>query len=154
MRFKQGASVFTSDGQDVGRIDRVVMDPHTRQVTHSAPLLYWYPPIEGGPRGYFPDYSRQSYIAETERNIPEDTVALKEGAKVVSADDKYVGNIECILTDPRTERVTHLLVSKGLLLKEGKLVPTRWVNIVGEDEVHLAVGSRLLDQLPEYHGQT
>jgi len=44
------------------------------------------------------------------------------------------------------------VISQGLLLKERKLVPVRWVDVVGEDEVHLAVGSRLLDELREYHG--
>src|SRR5689334_22715840 len=34
MQFKQGAVVMTSDGQDVGRIDRVVIDPVSKAVTH------------------------------------------------------------------------------------------------------------------------
>jgi uncharacterized protein YrrD len=34
MQFKQGANVYTSDGRDVGRIDRVVLDPKTKEVTH------------------------------------------------------------------------------------------------------------------------
>lgn len=210
MQLQQGGKVFTSDGQNVGHIDRVVIDPRTKQVTHVVirkgflftedkvvpidwlaaitedritlrddagdlqalpnfeekhlvtvgreelghapssvgyvPSLYGYPLID------LPDQPRQSYITQTERNIPEGMVALKEGAKVMSADDKHVGNVECILTDPQADRATYLLISKGLLLRERKLVPTGWVNIVGEDEVYLAVGSRFLDQLREYHG--
>jgi uncharacterized protein YrrD len=34
MDFKQGTMVVTSDGKDVGRIDRVVLDPQTRRVSH------------------------------------------------------------------------------------------------------------------------
>src|SRR6266545_4349468 len=34
MQFKQGTGVYTSDGRDVGRIDRVVLDPKTKEVTH------------------------------------------------------------------------------------------------------------------------
>ncbi|HKZ83982.1 MAG TPA: hypothetical protein VJ793_10055 [Anaerolineae bacterium] len=41
----------------------------------------------------------------------------------------------------------HFLISKGLLLKETKIVPVQWVTFIGEDEVHLAVRSRLLNEL-------
>ena len=34
MQFKQGASVYTSDGKDIGHIDRVVLNPRTKEVTH------------------------------------------------------------------------------------------------------------------------
>lgn len=34
MQFKEGAQVFTSDGNEVGDIDRVVLDPATKEVTH------------------------------------------------------------------------------------------------------------------------
>lgn len=34
MQFKEGATVVTSDGSDVGEIDRVVLDPMTKEVTH------------------------------------------------------------------------------------------------------------------------
>mgnify|MGYP000947240420 CR=1 FL=1 len=30
MQIKQGAKVITSDNQDVGRVDRVVLDPSTK----------------------------------------------------------------------------------------------------------------------------
>ncbi len=34
MEFRNGAVVNTADGQDVGRIDRVVLNPNTRRITH------------------------------------------------------------------------------------------------------------------------
>jgi len=34
MQFKQDASVFTADGRDVGRVDRVVLNPQSKQATH------------------------------------------------------------------------------------------------------------------------
>jgi len=121
-------------------------------------LLHWYPPVgttwwqAGGYRGYpgLFGYPGPPYVVETERNIPEDTVALKEGAKVVSKEGEHVGNVEAVLTDPEEDRATHLVISRGLLLKERKLVPTLWVSTVMSDEIHLAVGSRLLQQLGEY----
>jgi uncharacterized protein YrrD len=225
MQFKRGAKVFTSDGEQVGEIDRVVIDPKTDEVTHvvvekgflltvdkvvpisligpatedrvtlrenagdlealpdfeerhyvlsdeeklreasslgRARPLHWYPPINmtwwqgGGYLGYtgFFGYPVPPYVVETERNIPEGTVALKEGAKVISSDDEHVGDVETVLTDPEENRATHLVISQGLLFKERKLVPTSWVSMVMSDEVHLAVGSRLLERLKEYEPQS
>ena len=37
-----------------------------------------------------------------------------------------------------------------MLFKEHKLVPTRWLTNIFEDEVHLAVSSDSLEGLPEY----
>lgn len=214
MQFKEGASVFTWDGEEVGDIDRVVLDPKTKEVTHVVvqkgflfttdkivpvslidvatedrvtlredagdlealpdfeekqyfPIteieerevsptgyvrpLYWYPPAGltwwGAPSYGYP---LPPYVIRTERHVPEGTVALEEGATVVSSDGEHVGDVEAVLTDPEGDRATHLVISRGLLLTETKLVPTTWVSTVMEDEVHLAVGSRLLNALPEY----
>ena len=214
MQFKQGTGVFTVDGREVGHIDRVVMEPQTKEVTHvvvrkgflftddkvvpidfiatatedrvalrsdvgdlnalpkfeethyipipdtvpgTAPSakdstpLYWYPPIGLTPWGA-PDAAQLGpvYVSHTEQNIPEGTVALKEGSKVISSDEKHVGNVERVFTDSRTNRVTHLLISQGLILTERRLVPITWVRLVLEDEVHLTVNSQQLDSLPQY----
>jgi uncharacterized protein YrrD len=218
MEFKKDTSVFTANGEDVGRIDRVVLDPHTKEVTHVvvrkgffftedkvvpisliagatedkvtlredagdlqslpdfeethyvvvneeelarsarsgryAPPLYWYPPVTpmaGYPGFYeYPGYSEPAYIAQTEQNIPEDTVALKEGAKVIAADGEHAGNIEELLTNAGADRVTHIVISQGLIFKEKKLVPSAWIGTVDENEVHLTVGSGTLDKLRSY----
>jgi uncharacterized protein YrrD len=207
MQFKNNAEVFTSDGQEVGRINRVVLDPVTKEVTHViiqkgllfsedkvVPIdlvteaeedrvtlqndnidslpdfeeshfialdgeelpdtfmpgyalpMYWYP--FGTRQGYqrYIRHLQQPYVVETERNIPEQTVALKEGAKVMSADDEYVGDIERVFVNPDTDRVMTFLVSKGLLLKEKMLIPSAWVSRFDEREVQLAVGSKLLEK--------
>jgi uncharacterized protein YrrD len=90
------------------------------------------------------------YVLETSRNIPEGTVALKRGAKVLSSDDEQVGDIEEVLTEPAADRATHLVISEGLLLKEKKLVPTQWISAVLEDTVVLAVDAQTVEDLPEY----
>jgi len=221
MQFKRGADVFTSDGEKVGEIERVVIDPKTDEVTHVvvekgflltvdkvvpisligpatedrvtlredagdlealpdfedrhyvllgdeglkeassrgyARPLHWYPPVRttwwhgGGYLGYpgFFGYPVPPYVVETERNIPEGTVALKEGAEVITKGGEHVGDLEAVLTDPEEDRATHLVISQGLLLKERKLVPTSWVSTVMSDQVHLAVGVRLIEGLREY----
>lgn len=216
MHFKEGAAVYTADHQKAGTIDRVVLDPQTKEVTHLviykgflftehklvpidlvettmedrvllrnrakalelpefekthyvSPVtedtyakdpndykyqVYWYPqagtvwwyhpaaPILGVPP--------LPYATETEKNIPEGTVALNEGAKVMSVDDEHVGDVERVFVDPESDRATHFVISQGLLLKERKAVPTLWVRSMGEEQVQLGVDSSFIDQLPEY----
>lgn len=215
MQFKQGVSVYTADGQDVGRVDRVVIDPRTKTVTdivvqkgflftedkvvpisliasatndrvslrpdageldklpsyeetHYLPLtdaeaaaasypigyappFYVYPPM-GGWVGYSMNYP--SYYApravDTEQNIPEDTVALREGARVISADGQHVGNIEQVLTESFADRAASFVISQGVIFKERKRIPMAWVSKIEEDEVHLNVHADMLNQVRAY----
>ena len=213
MELKEGTSVFTIDGKEVGKINRFVIDPATKTVTHvvvekgwllkedkvvpiklinaaneervevdehvedydllppfeethfvsaaekedygqsatDAPGVYWYPPM-----GYLasPTYGPNVYNwppVETKQNIPEHTVPLKEGAEVISVDEKHVGNLERLFVSSDSDRVTHFVISQGLLLRERKLVPAHWVSNVEETKVHLTVSSDLLDRLPAYN---
>jgi uncharacterized protein YrrD len=215
MQFKQGAPVYTSDGKEVGHIDRVVLNPRTKAVTHlvvrkgflftedkivpismvamgtgegitlrssagdlenlppfeethyvavddaeahasaypaeMATPLYWYPPM-GGWLGYseFAYPYPPPYLAETEQNIPSGTVALKEGARVLTTDGQHVGNIERVLTDANADRATYFVLAQGLFFKERKLIPATWIREISEDEVHLSVGAAVLDGLRAY----
>jgi len=213
MQLKEGASVYTSDGRKVGKIDRVVIDPKTKEVigiailkdgllpedkivhisligaatedrvtlrlredkldqlpefeeTHYIPLtgddkdlpvkysdaVYWYPPLGAGWWDFptFLGIPNPPYAVETKRNIPEDAVPLKERAKVIAADNKHVGNVKEILTDALTDRVTHIIITEGVLFKEQKLIPISWVGRITEDAVYLHVTSKLLEDLHEY----
>ena len=87
---------------------------------------------------------------EREENIPQDVVPLKEGAKVISSDQKHVGSVEKVFIDPQSKKATHLLVTKGLLTKEKKLVPVGWVERIEEEEVYLAIDEKTIDRLPEH----
>jgi len=211
MEFRLDAKVFTTDNRQIGHVDRVVLDPKTKEVTdivvrkgliftedkvvpfdlvagtrdgqvvlgegvgdlqalpdfkeeyyvvldqeelgpglpkEEYPLPLYYYPIahEGAPT----PYDRQKTVTKTKRHIPEGTVALEEGAQVFSADGKHVGDVERVFVYPRTDQASHFLISKGLLLKERKLIPIAWVSTIREDKVHLAVRSRLLEKLRRY----
>lgn len=213
MEFKQNASVHTVDGKDVGRIDRVVLDPKTKEVTHIvvrkgflftedkvipqdlldvatengvtlradvsdlqalphfeethyvrvsdgshtrnggdntmdyAPPLFQHPALGGVPPAMMTESFAPEYVAETAQNIPEGSVALKEGAKVIAADGQHVGNVEQVITDPQASRVMNFVITQGLLVKEKRQIPITWVRDVWEDEVHLAVGSHTINEL-------
>lgn len=228
MEIREGMSVVNANGEQVGRVNRFVLDPATNEVTHiviqkgwllpedkvvpfemvnstaegkitlssevhnfdefppfeqthfvevpdndpndptppedptyqHAPAYYWYPalpsisyPNIGSPNVGTPGaglaYSHMS-PGRTKRNIPEDTVPLKEGTNVISSDGEHVGDVERLIVEPQSNQATHFVISQGLFFKDRKLVPAEWVNSVEEEKVHLVVPARLLERLPAY----
>ena len=114
--------------------------------------IFWYPPAGTmwWTPGAYPSSAVPPFVTRSTVQLPEETVALKEGAHVISQDGKHIGNVEQVLTDAEAGRVTHLLISEGFFLKEKKLVPTLWVKEVGENEVYLSIDSDLFEQIPDY----
>jgi uncharacterized protein YrrD len=87
----------------------------------------------------------------SEPSIPEGRVAISEGAPVISADDKHVGDVEQVIMSSEGNSVTHFVIGKGFLLKEHKLVPTFWASSMDDDnKIRLSVDSSLFDRLPDY----
>lgn len=218
MRLTKGADVFSGDGEKLGTLDRVILDPNTKEVTHlviskgllfttnkivafddvnqnvtdsitlrspkrdlkdfqdfeethyvdqdqtenptsdeiPVPTSYWYPPVNlawwraGGTDNPIMYPVQPVYVARKTQNIPEGTVALEEGAKVVSADHKHIGNIKELVISTPDNRVTHMVINEGVLFKERKLVPVTWISEIDEGEVRLSVDSNTLDHLPAY----
>ena len=114
-----------------------------------GPGYYGYPPTGyiGYPIGY---YGWPPMV--TQRNIPADTISLKEGTDVISSDGKHVGDIERLLVDSSSNQATHFVISQGIFFKDRKLVPAHWVRSVAEEKVNLVVAAELLEQLPTYEG--
>ena len=220
IELKEGTSVFTPAGREVGTINRFVLDPETNEITHIVvqkgwlfsedkvipfdrvrstnedkvvldlnvndfdqlppfeethyvgisdrdraarttpaeaypadvfvPGFYWYPPYGfAGNQAYgLPYYTWPR--TETEKNIPENTVPLKEEAKVITSDEKHVGNIGRLMVEQNTGKVTHFVIAEGLLFKDRKLVPANWIESASEDEVRLSVSSDVLNRVPSY----
>lgn len=96
---------------------------------------------------------RGALAVHNEINIPDETVAVAAGAKVISADDKCVGNVEQVLTEAQADRATYFVISEGLLLKTRRLVPATWVSTIMDDEVHLTVSAHAVERLPEDKGE-
>lgn len=229
MQFLNGTRLVTSDGQNAGTVDAVVLDPKTHEVLYvvarqgfltttdklipiglvgdvtedgirlnadaasiedqqdyvetqyvtvddpayaadyardpalnidAARSLYPYPTlgmVGGTPMGpaigAAAGTSSGAYVVQIDRNLPEDAVVLREGVNVIADNGDHVGDVERIITNPDTEQVTHFIISRGLLLKERKLIPVEWVTEFGEEEIHLGVNPRFLDGLPDYDVQ-
>ncbi len=207
MQFHKGANVFTMEGEEVGQIDRIVIDPRNQEITHlvirqgflvahskvvpidamtvgptgnvtvlmnpdqfkelpdfeekeyiladeststdaSAPTItYWYPFYLGG-APVTPATPGPKYIEEVRLNVPPNTVPLKEGARVITRDGEDVGQVEQVLTGVQKDLITHLLISKGRLTSEKRLIPISWVDNYNENEVHLAVRADVVQRLP------
>ena len=214
MQFKKNCDVVTHDKNIVGRIDRVVIDPATDEVSHlvvkkgilftedkvvpitdiettnekttilkktaepddypefdethyipnagvedfdrrqtdEARQLLWYhaavkaPYLKSSP---YPSDHKPLYYKKTHRNIPDDAVALEEGADVRDSDGKHLGTIEDIYAEPETFTITHLLVSTGMIKKNRKLVPVNWIKGIVEDAVQLHINRRVFENLPD-----
>jgi uncharacterized protein YrrD len=205
--FQKNASVLAANGQQIGSLERVVLNPETRVVTDivvrtgtlfnkkakvvpvdfvvettenqivlrdEAGELKSFPPFEErhivdkkgemdqplqnvppvvyGTPGLGPMIVQapgEQFVTQIEQNIPDGTVAMKEGAKVISADGKPVGKVERVLADSSVDQVTHLLISAGTFNKEKKLIPIKWVMTVGEDDVHLRVNKESIEELAD-----
>jgi len=89
------------------------------------------------------------FVTKIEQNIPDGTVALKEGARVITADGKHIGNVERVLADSSVDEITHLMISMGMFAKEKRLVPVKWVLLMDEDKVHLRVNRDSIEELAD-----
>lgn len=205
IQFQKGADVLNEKGEEIGLLERVVLNPETRVVTglvvrtgtflgrkekvvsmdmvveatghlvvlrddksaldklppfeekqlvfdietgrprssaQLPPVIYGYP---GGAPLDLPK-NAENLVTWTVQNIPEGTVAMKEGARVIADEGRHIGIVESVLADPVADQITHFRISSGLLSKETKLIPIQWVKTVGEDEVRLKVKKDLLEE--------
>jgi hypothetical protein len=74
---------------------------------------------------------------------------ITEHAKVFTAHDKYVGKVDRIVMDPITRMVSHIVVHKGIFLREDKVVPIENVTTATEERINLKRGSHM-DDFPSF----
>lgn len=77
------------------------------------------------------------------------TMEFNEGTEVLSAGGDKLGTIERLVIDPRTREVTHLVLSKGFVLPEERVVSTDLV-AVAKDAVVTLDEEIDLDDLPPF----
>jgi uncharacterized protein YrrD len=75
---------------------------------------------------------------------------IRESSHVYTADNKSVGKIDRVVIDPRTKEITHLVIRKGLLLPEDKVIPISLVASANDDRVQLREDAGDLDQFPAF----
>ena len=62
---------------------------------------------------------------------------FRNNTAVFTSDDREVGKIDRVVLDPRTKEVTHVVIRKGLLSTEDKVVPIDQIAEAGEKQVVL-----------------
>lgn len=120
-------------------------------VNIKAEDLETFPPYKEGDiavKSAEPPFTEE-FVVGIDHNIPKETVAIKVGASVVSADGKDVGTVERIVTDAADEQSTHLLISQGRIKKRMKLIPMDWVRNVDEETVYLLVYKTSVNDLAD-----
>jgi uncharacterized protein YrrD len=75
---------------------------------------------------------------------------FKEGVHVYTADDKDVGTIDRVVLEPNTNEITHVVVRKGWLFTEDKVVPIRLIDTAVADRVQLRADVEDWDDLPPF----
>ena len=76
---------------------------------------------------------------------------FKTGAEVVTSDGRRVGRVKSVVLDPTTQEVAGLVVERGFLLGEEKVLPFSWIGqTAGENSVILTAAVEDLDSLPPF----
>jgi uncharacterized protein YrrD len=75
---------------------------------------------------------------------------LKEGTSVFTASGEEVGKINRFVLAPATNEGTHIVVQKGWLLPEDKVVPLRMISSATEERVVLNEDTGDFEQLPPF----
>lgn len=123
---------------------------HVDEPYENIQASLWYPPTNlQTASGMIPDVAPSEVLRE-ESSIPEGRIVISRGAEVYSADDTHIGDVEEVITDVRSNQLTHFVVGKGFLLREHKLVPAPWVDHIADENVYLAVEVQLFERLPDY----
>jgi uncharacterized protein YrrD len=175
MQIKLGAKVYNSDDQPLGSVSQVNLYPGSKEISNLVvhkgqadgdhklvlpDMIYTADekrvvlrPASAGSTGEMPhladdlltESGMQSALSPA---VPmEDTVALREGAKVISSDGQNVGNIETIITSEN--HLTDLLIAKGKLIKSRKMVQVEMISSMMNNEVRLNVNADFVNSLPE-----
>lgn len=115
---------------------------------------YYYPPIVGSvgptvvaaPHEHINDMERDE-VAE----LPDESVAVRKGADVYTNDNTLIGQVDEVFTSQQgPRRVTHFVISQGLLMKKYKLIPVHWISQMSTDRLDLGVTRDVIDKLPDY----
>jgi sporulation protein YlmC with PRC-barrel domain len=224
MEFNHHAKILTSDNKEAGHLERVVIDPRSKQVTHivfrkgllnakdkvlpmamvgmaapdeigirvtadrvdelddyeetkyvttnednptydnsDAPAARDAALIPPAPAVYaYPVYVSPGYgdgrvmatpvppnmVREKQVNIPENTVAIKDGAQVTTSDGKHVGKVQEVLTNQDGGKITHFRITRGSINKQAYLIPVEWVDRMDPEELTLTVSEKTIEGLP------
>ncbi|NLC57022.1 MAG: PRC-barrel domain containing protein [Armatimonadetes bacterium] len=110
-------------------------------------VLFWAP--RRAVEAFVPPSVVPEPNVEGVRNIPPDAITLAAEMEVTCGHE-VVGQLDRILLDPEGDHATHLVVRRGVLGTEERIVPVTQVDRVTEERVELRCDHQELDQMPRY----
>lgn len=75
---------------------------------------------------------------------------FRRGAHIHGADDRPIGRITHVVLDPDSKIVTHVVVRRGLVFREDKLIPFAWLHSLISGRVELDDSAGDLRALPDF----
>lgn len=146
----------------VNRYDREQVADALNQSPDAAVVpqsMYYYPPSPNhGVGAYYwglPGAPLIDPVDEVKvRNVPEGSLVIEEGANVYSRDGDHVGDVHSVHVDAETDRITHFIISQGLIFQDYKLIPVFWVSDADDDGITVAVTTEEMKKLPKFEPET
>jgi sporulation protein YlmC with PRC-barrel domain len=76
---------------------------------------------------------------------------FREGVGVFTPDGRHLGNVDMVVIDPRTRRVTHVVIRQGHFLPEDKVIAVEQLSTATEDRIVLNSEPDKLPPFEEMH---
>ena len=118
------------------------------------PDSYTYGGIENnmGVMYYWPYVTpeRMIEVPIDEYNVPEGETALERGTRV-KASDGYVGQVDELVINNKTKKITHLVMREGHLWgRKEVVIPVSAIDKVNEEIVSLKLSKDQIEKLPAF----
>jgi uncharacterized protein YrrD len=75
---------------------------------------------------------------------------IKEGTRVETTGGDRVGSVTRVIIDPRTKEITHIVVGKGLLFREDRVIPVELMVDSNDERLLLDKAVGELEDFPEF----
>ncbi len=62
---------------------------------------------------------------------------FKDGTNVLTSDGKDAGNLHRVVIDPDSKQITHIVIQKGFLFKEDRVIPIAKIIAASKDQIVL-----------------
>ena len=72
---------------------------------------------------------------------------LKDGTSVYTNDGKEAGRLRQVVIDPQTKEVTHIVIEKGFLFTDDKVVPVEYVVSATDNRIDLKCSAQDVDEM-------
>lgn len=130
--FEQMEFIKVNDPADL------VMPPHAAELGAKSIYLWPYVESENGTMGMY---------GEVEQ-VPYDEVGIRRGAQV-KAKDGRIGQVDELVVDPTSSKITHLVLREGHLWGQREVtIPISEIDRLEEDRVYLKLTKNQVETLP------